>query len=722
MSFVVRRRPSLLLVVVSVVSACEGSILPGVLDGVIVRGSNGPDAPETPPSEPNAPPAPAACAPTAAALPTLTRLSTHEYRAMVLDVLGVPVDPALFTRWTPVATVHGFDTMSATRIDAQGLEEQFATADALASLVLSTPALTAHCPAPQPAQTPVCALEASYASTDDFSDVQDRECWTYVDSSGARMAFDNMHARWRTEPDQGAYLWRTGAHPGSTVDAVRRFTAPVDGTLTVSGSFADADTGGGDGVLVSIRHQAATVFSRDLPNGGSTPFSATLTVSRGDVVDFVVHRKANPFWDSTAFTASLGFTAASRKQGWAWTGCVEPLVTRLASRAFRRPLRPDEAQAYQTLFTTSLQGATTAGFSEPVDEALRGVLQAVFLSPNFVFKPELLPGGLEPSERGYVVASRLALFTRGSVPDDLLWNLAAADALSDPVTVRREAARLLTENRARFTTAFGGQWLDFRDGPGGPLSASMQREAADVFAAVLEDDLPAERLLRPGFTVVDGPLASHYALGGATGAGVMRVSTPTRGGVLDQGSFLVKTGKGSEFARPIHRGLWVLSRLLCRQLPMLDPATLEEIGNAANTINRSLPLPEQMKLHRDSSTRCGGCHSRIDPIGLSLEKYDSQGRWRTTYENGAPIASDLDLDGVTVRDPHELSAAIENNPEFRACVANKLLTFALNRGLRTEEQCLVERLARPLNGTTPGLQSLTVDALMRALPLTEVTP
>ncbi|MDX2010550.1 MAG: DUF1592 domain-containing protein [Myxococcaceae bacterium] len=708
--------PALLLVAVS---GCEGSILPAFVDGIIDHGA--PTSPGPGPGTTPEPTGPAACAPSASPLPTLTRLSTHEYRAMVADVLGVAVDPALFSRWTPVAAVHGFDTMSSARIDAQGFEEQFATADALATLVLSTPALTAHCPAPRPAQTPACALKAGYASTDDFSDAQDRDCWTYLDSGGARMAFDNMNARWRKEPDQGAYLWRTGAHPGSTVDAVRRWTAPVDGTVTLSGSFADADTGGGDGVLVTIRHAGATVFSRDLPNGGSSPFSATFAVARGDVVDFVVNRKTNASWDTTAFTASVALAPTARKQAWAWTGCVEPLVTRLASRAFRRPLRADEASEYQALFTTSVQGAATAGFAEPVDEALRAVLQAVFLSPNFVFKPELVPAGLEPGERSFGTASRLALFVRGSVPDDTLWALAQAGALEDEAVLRREVERLLTQDRARFTKGFAGQWLDFREAPAGALGASMQRESAAVFEAVLSEDLPAERLLRPGFTIVDAALGAHYGLGN-TASTPMRVTSATRGGVLSQGSFLVKTGGGSEFRRPIHRGIWVLSRLLCRPLPSLDPATLEEIGNSFNTINRSLPLPEQMKLHRDSSNRCGGCHAHIDPIGLSLEQYDEAAQWRTTYPGGAPIVSDLELDGVRVRDPHELSQAIENTADFRACVASRVLTFALNRGLRSDEQCLAERLARPLDGSTPGLQTLTVQALLKALPLTEVRP
>jgi len=347
----------------------------------------------------------------------------------------------------------------------------------------------------------------------------------------------------------------------------------------------------------------------------------------------------------------------------------------------------------------------------------------VFLSPNVVFKPEFVPGGLEPSERGYGVASRLSLYFRSSIADDRLWTLAGSGGLSSPDAIRAQANRLLDENRDRFTHSFGGQWLDFRETTlTVPLAASMQKESHDVFAAVVQADLPVERLLRPGFTIVDAPLATHYGLSipgmGSNG----RVTTAERGGVLSQAGFLMSTANGSEFRRPIHRGIWVLQRLLCRPLPKLDAATLEEIGNSFNAINRSLPLPEQMKLHRDSSNRCGGCHNSIDPVGLSLEKYDPQGQWRTSYANGAPIVTNLELDGRIVRDPHELAQAIEANPDYRRCVANKLLTFGLNRGPRENEACVMEELGRPKNGAIPGFKTMTVDALMKAMELTEVTP
>lgn len=663
---------------------------------------------------------PEVCEPTGQPVAKLLRLSNFEYQAIASDLIGAPVPHSALARWTPVAQVYGFDTMSETRIDAQALTEQLATAERLATLIVTTPANLAHCPAPAAPQTPVCPLKPQYSSTNDFSDAQPRECWSYLDSSGVPMIFDNTRSLWRKEPDQTVLVWQNGAHPGTTVDAVRRWTSAVTGTASLTGHFTDGDPGGGDGIVASIRRNGADVWTRTIPNAGNASFTLDLQLNRGDTLDFVVGRNGNPNYDSTAFAATIRFTPTPLKAAWSWDNCVGPLVTRLASRGFRRPARADELAQYRALFEASRTEAATAGFPEPVDEALSAVLQAVLLSPNLVFKPELVPGGLDPAERGYGVASRIALFTRGSIPDDALWTLAGTGALADPTVVEAQLRRLLDQDRDRFTEHFGGQWLDYRESEDlGPLTASMQAEAAGVFSEVLANELPPERLLTPGFTVADVSLAFHYGLPWSGGSGEQKLMTPVRGGVLSQALFLTRTATGSEFRRPIHRGLWALTRLLCRSLPRLDAATLEEISMSVGAIDPNLSLREKMELHRKNSQRCGGCHNLMDPIGLSLEKYDAVGLWRDAYANGVPITSDLELDGVVVTDPHVLARVIQASPDYRACVASKLLTYGLNRGPADDEWCVARRV-----GKAESLKQMTIDAFLQSLSLTrtEVTP
>ena len=689
-------------------TACEGSLL-------------GPSADRPRVATPPAVTPPVKCEPGVHEVPKLLRVSNHEYQTMMSDVLTAPITDDFFTRWTPIAQVYGFDTMSESRIDAQAMEEQLSTAERLVAVVLATPGLTAQCPAPAAPATPACALKGVYSSTIDFSDTQGRECWSYLDSSNTPMAFDNARALWKKNPDQTALLWQTGTHPGSTVDTVRRWTVALDGSVRLTGHFQDADPGGGDGVVVSIRKNGVDLWTRAIPNGGpDTTFDFPAQVTRGDRVDFVVNRNGNPNYDSTAFGVTLGFTATPLKAAWNWDNCVGPLITRLASRGFRRPVRVDELADYRQLFETSRQGASTAGFPEPADEALSAVVQAVLLSPNLVFKAELVPGGFDASERGYAVASRLSLFFRSSIADGELWALAGTGRLDDPKVVEAQARRLLASDLPRFTRNFGGQWLDFRESEDlGPLTPSLLAESAGVFNEVLATDLPPERLLNPGFTVADQNLAYHYGL---TFSSTGKIVTAQRGGLLSQGAFLMRTATGSEFRRPIHRGLWTLTRLLCRPLPRLDAATLQEICASVGSIDRSLPLREQMAIHRNNAQRCAGCHDMMDPIGLALEKFDRQGLWRDRYENGAAITNDLKLDGVVVGDPHQLSAAVQNSPDFRACVATKLLTYGLNRGPLDDERCVANELSSLPDGGTPSLKDMTVDALLRSLELTKVTP
>lgn len=705
-----------------VLAACEGIISGGVAPQPI---ASTPPVLTTPDASVVVVTPPPPCEPEGAPVPQLLRVSNHEYRAMVNDLLGVAVDPVLFNRWTPNAEVYGFDTMTATRIDSQSLEVQLETAEQLAAIVKGTPAMFSHCPAIAPVQTPVCNLKPTYSSLDDFADTQGRECWTYVDSSGAVMVFDNANSRWRKEPDEAAFLWRNGAHPGSSVDVVRRWQVPVSGSLKLTGDFTDADPGGGDGIAVAIRRNGTAIFTRDLANAGQADFNLTIDVTRGDELDFVINRKANNAYDTTAFTASMIMTPTPRKAAWTWESCVEPLVSRLASRGFRRPVRADELAQYRTLFDSQRTEAAAAGFGEPVDEALTAVLEAVFLSPNFLFKPELAPGGLDANERAFGVASRLALFTRGSLPDEALWMKAGTGALLQDAEVRAELERLLDQDLERFSMNFAGQWLSFRDPiEETPLALSMRKESSDMFSTVLREGLTPEKLINPGFTVVDERMAGYYWFPNPAGNPTppWRIASDKRGGLLAQAAFLKRTGEGSEFRRPIHRGLWVLTRLMCFHLPRIDAATLEEINMSVSSIDRSLPLPEQMKLHRDSSSRCNSCHGSIDPIGLALENYDPHGHWRDAWPDGVPIESDLTLAGKTVRNPMELAKVLEESDEYRACVAEKLLTFALNRGPLEGERCAVERLGRPIDGTKPSLKDMTVEAWLQGAQLTEVSP
>ncbi len=682
-----------------------------------------PDDPMDPmePMDPMVPVDPEACDPPPEAVSILPRSSNHEIWRLYSDLAMTPIDPSLFSQWTPLAQVRGFDHMTESRIDAQTLDEQLRTTEAVAELLVNTPAVMASCPTPIE-QRPVCTLHAVYDARAQFSNQQGGDCWSYLDSTGAALVFDAGPQRWMSPTQPGAFIWRTGLHPGVSVNVLRRWTAPADGEVTLQGTVADADNGGGDGVTIEIRTVDGPVFQADIPNGGApVPFELSMLVRRGETVDFIVGRKASNSWDTTGLTATLAFEKAISTAGLNWSTCGREVVNHVASRAWRRPLRPEELADLKVVFDEVVASADANGFRGSFMEGLKGALQAALLSPHVHYKPEFVPGGTRPEEASYQRASRLALFFRGSFPDDALWALAGSGALNDQ-TLATEARRLLSEDSSRFVANFGGQWLDFRGDIAEeetPLAHAMRMEANDVFATVLNEERPAMHLLEPGFTIVNGLLADHYGFDSVDlDAGPTQVMTQERGGLFEHGHFLTSGASGSDFKRVIHRGIYALNRTLCSTIPPLDPATLEEIAATAETIDPGLPLNERMQMHRESSARCIGCHAQMDPLGLALEHFDAEGKWRDAYADGSPIGHNFDFRGESVRNPDELKAYIRETDSYRLCVAEKLLAYGLHRPIRSDERCLVEQMVSSENSEA-SLQQLAIDAFITSLTQTE---
>jgi hypothetical protein len=662
----------------------------------------------------------------------LPRTSNEEFRQFVTDLLGRPVSRETFAQWTPLAQVNGFDTMTESRIDPGALEAQLATVEQLAAELVATPAILEGCPTPtDPA--PLCAEHATYDATAQFSGEQGRDCWSYRDANGGVLAYAAADARWFSPTDAGLFLWNNGLHPGTGVDVVLRWTAPRDGSAALSGSFFDADAGGGDGVVVVVRGPAGDLFTGVIANGGApAPFTSSLPVRRGDVVDVVVQRGPSNAYDTTGHALSIAFTPTPPSSGRSWENCGQQVVERVAARAFRRPLRPEERDELRRVFDETAAAAVEAGEPGVFPEALSAALQATLLSPHVLYKPEFVPGGFDAAERAHQLASRLALYFRGSFPDDALRALADAGALDD-AALRAQAERLLATSSERFVEHFGGQWLDFRivgsttPVSDDPLRVAMRNEAHAVFAAVLAEDLPAERLIAPGFTFVDDALAAHYGVAFDPSAprnadGLARVTTDARGGLFTQGHFLTSTATGSEFKRVIHRGLYTLGRTLCQPMPMLDPATREEINASVDQIDPAAPLGDRMETHRTSGERCLGCHSQMDPLGLALERFDAQGLERDRYPDGSSVDNSFLFNGTSMRNPAELQAYVAESDAYRRCVAEKLLVWGLHRAVRPEERCVVDHLAgvdAAASSSPPSLRAAGIDAFLTALRLTE---
>jgi hypothetical protein len=671
------------------------------------------------PNDPSRPLDPEVCMPNAEAISILPRSSNHEVWQIYSDLVGIPIDAALFAQWTPLAQVRGFDHMTESRIDAQTLEEQLRTTEAVADMLMNTANLMENCPAPME-QVPSCPLYDNYDAQAQFSDIQGENCWSYLDGDENALSYDTQAQRWMSSTDPGVFVWRTGLHPGISTDVIRRWTAPVDGSVSLQGLINDADPGGGDGISVEIRNAEDVIFQTMIVNGGAAQnYDVSFNVEQNDPVDIIIRRNASNSWDSTGLTAILRFVQVSSSTNFTWSNCGQDIVEHIASRAWRRPLRTEELTDLKVVFDEVLMSAVAVDIADSFNEGLKSTLQAALLSPHVQYKPEFVPDAMRLNEESFRRASRLSLYFRNSFPDEELWAIAATGALTND-ELKTQARRLLSTDATRFVESFGGQWLNFRSPIGADetqLAQSMRKESHDVFATILYDHLSPADLIKPGFTIVDGPLAAHYGLDLVDlSAGPTRVDTNERGGLFTQGHFLTSGSSGSDFKRVIHRGIYVLNRTLCSSIPPLDPATLEEIAATAETIDPSLSLADRMELHRDSSARCMGCHSQMDPLGLALEQFDNEGRWRELYTDGSFIDNSFAFNGNSVRNPEELSSFVGESDHYHRCVAEKLFSFGLNRALRLEESCVIDGLSE----TSHSLHDLAIDAFMTSLELTEI--
>ncbi|MEJ7608980.1 MAG: DUF1592 domain-containing protein [Bryobacteraceae bacterium] len=400
------------------------------------------------------------------------------------------------------------------------------------------------------------------------------------------------------------------------------------------------------------------------------------------------------------------FLIAKPEAGVTPTAAARSILTEFLPRAFRRPLDPGDLTVYMELF----HSAEKRG--EPFDDAILYALRGVLISPKFLFRieepnPEVRPRLLDD----YALASRLSYFLWGSQPDGLLLALAEGGKLNEPEVLKNQVARMLRNQKSfDFVQSFVEQWLRTRD-----LGASFKPDAelfplwrdaelqGDIryqpvlfFREILANDLSLLNLIDSKFTVATRKLQRLYGLNvvpprADKGQQPQRIELPegsNRGGLLGMAAVLAVSSHPHRTS-PVLRGKWMLEAILGTPPPPPPPnvPTLEEPkGVAAHS------LRERLAQHRANAV-CASCHSRIDPLGFAEENYDVLGRWRTE-EAGKPIDSKGELpDGSKFEGPAELKAVLlEKKDLVLRNLTNKMLGYALGRGLTLQDSCTVDSI------------------------------
>jgi mono/diheme cytochrome c family protein len=385
------------------------------------------------------------------------------------------------------------------------------------------------------------------------------------------------------------------------------------------------------------------------------------------------------------------------------TACAQSIVARLARRAYRRPVAPHEAAALMRFYRLSREAG------DSFEDGVQLAIKAMLVSPNFLFRIERDPAGARPGEVHRIsdleLASRLSFFLWSSIPDEPLLSLAEKGKLSDPAALRAQLKRMLADPKSRaLTENFAGQWLHLRNlGMVKPdpekfpefddeLRQALRRETELFFEAIVKEDRSVLDFLDANFTYANERLARHYGIEGVKGRRFRRVELDgaRRGGVLTHGSVLTVSSYPTRTS-PVIRGKWILENLLGAPPPPPPPNVPELVEKG---LGKTASLRQQMERHR-ADPACAPCHNKMDSLGFALENYDAVGRWRTHDGDFAIDASGTLPNGARFSDAAELKKILRSNgQEFVQSLAEKLMTYALGRGLERYDKPVVRSITR----------------------------
>ena len=372
-------------------------------------------------------------------------------------------------------------------------------------------------------------------------------------------------------------------------------------------------------------------------------------------------------------------------------------------------------------------GRRDDGFEGGIEAAL----QRILADPQFIYRGEREPAAVVAG-RPYRItdlelASRLSFFLWSSIPDDELIDVAAAGRLRQPAVLEQQVKRMLADPKSSaLITNFTGQWLsvrslktyepvvnlfpDYDDN----LRAAYQREVELFFGSIVQEDRSVLDLLDANYTFVNERLAKHYGIPNIYGPQFRRITLPPeldmRRGLLGKGALLTVTSNAARTS-PVTRGKWFQATVLGVEPPQPPPGVETDLKVGATDAagnSRTPTMREMLETHRRNPT-CAACHRIFEPVGIALENFDAVGTWRTIEEGAAIDASGQLVDGTKVSGVVDLrNSLIRYSDQFTRVVAEKLVTYALGRGVEEEDMPLVRAIVRDAAGSRYRFSSLVL--------------
>jgi hypothetical protein len=389
--------------------------------------------------------------------------------------------------------------------------------------------------------------------------------------------------------------------------------------------------------------------------------------------------------------------------------CAKEILTTLMRRAYRRPLTPADWEWVQAFY---LEGRREGNFGDGIELGLRRILA----SPPFLVRVEREPANIAAGQPYRItdleLASRLSFLIWSSIPDDELIEVASQNKLHLAPVLERQVHRMLADPKAdALVSNFGDQLLYLRNLPAtspdgvfypdwdDELRNGFRRETELLFQSIINENRSVVDLLTADYTFLNERLAKHYGIPNIYGSQFRRVALGPdlayRRGLLGQGSVLALTWVQNFRTSPVKRGVWVLENILGTPPPE-PPPNVPALEDSKGD-NKIMTLREQMTLHRKNEP-CASCHKLMDPIGFALENFDADAKWRTKEggDGGVPIdTSSVLWDGKKVNGPIELrQALLHYSPQFVRMITEKLMTFALGRGVEYQDMPVIRSIVR----------------------------
>ncbi|MFK5924175.1 MAG: DUF1592 domain-containing protein [Verrucomicrobiota bacterium] len=404
------------------------------------------------------------------------------------------------------------------------------------------------------------------------------------------------------------------------------------------------------------------------------------------------------------------------------------VVRAFARRAFRRPVSEQDLKGLMGFYEMARQQG------EGFEAGVRLVMQAVLMSPHFLFRGEIQPD--PDNEKSihevdeYALASRLSYFLWSTMPDDELLNMAERGALRKNLDAQLD--RMLADDKiSALSRNFAGQWLQLRNlkivSPDQKkfkqwdeaLRAAMLGETEHFFASIVDENRNILEMLDTDYTFVNERLARHYRIPGVKGEAFRRVKLSEglqrqRGGLLTQASILTITSNPTRTSL-VKRGNWVLENILGSPPPP-PPPDLPSLEESAKGDNKNKSLRQQLEIHRED-TMCASCHNRMDPIGFGLESYNAIGAWQDEEGGKAIDASGVLYTGESFDGPAQMRRLLANGKKdaFVRCLSEMMLIYALGRGMEYYDKPALREITSKVEQGEYRMHEL-IKAVVRSTP------